>query len=144
MYREGPNGFNVPYGHYKQTPSILSITEFNYISDLIKNVVFSNSSFIDSITHVKAKDFVYLDPPYAPETSKSFVSYVADGFNIDQHNLLFNEIKKLGKIKFIMSNAKVELVTSQFTEYNCEDIIARRAINSKKPDSITTEVLVFN
>ena len=28
--------------------------------------------------------------------------------------------------------------------YNCDDIIARRAINSKKPGSKTTEVLIYN
>ena len=26
----------------------------------------------------------------------------------------------------------------------CENIIARRAINSKKPDSKTTEVIIYN
>jgi len=144
MYREGPNGYNVPYGHYKKTPTIISETDLNYISDLIKDVEFKQSSFIDSIKYIKKSDFAYFDPPYVPEKSTSFVKYVEDGFNLETHQLLFNEIKKLGNIKFVMSNAKVELVTNNFKEYNCEDIIARRAINSKKPDSTTTEVIIYN
>ena len=144
MYREGPNGYNVPYGHYKKTPTIISETDLNYISDLIKDVEFKQSSFIDSIKYIKKSDFVYFDPPYVPEKSTSFVKYVEDGFNLETHQLLFNEIKKLGNIKFVMSNAKVELVTNNFKEYNCEDIIARRAINSKKPGSTTTEVIIYN
>ena len=144
MYREGPNGYNVPYGHYKKTPTIISEMDLNYISDLIQDVEFKHSSFVDSIKHVKECDFVYLDPPYAPESANSFVGYVADGFNLETHKLLFSEIKKLGKIKFAMSNAKVDLVTENFKEYNCEDIIARRAINSKKPGSTTTEVIIYN
>tara|TARA_B100000900_G_scaffold277057_1_gene236904 strand:- start:819 stop:1943 length:1125 start_codon:yes stop_codon:yes gene_type:complete len=144
MYREGPNGYNVPYGHYKKTPTIISETDLNYISDLIKDVEFKNCSFTESIKNVKEGDFVYLDPPYAPETSNSFVGYVADGFNLETHKLLFNEIKKLKNIKFVMSNAKVDLVTDNFKEYNCDNIIARRAINSKKPGSSTTEVIIYN
>ena len=144
MYREGPNGYNVPYGHYKKTPTIISEADLNYISDLIKDVEFKHSGFSDSIKNVKEGDFVYLDPPYAPKNANSFVGYVAGGFNLETHKLLFSEIKKLGKIKFVMSNAKVELVTDNFKEYNCEDIIARRAINSKKPGSTTTEVIIHN
>jgi len=144
MYREGPNGYNVPYGHYKKTPTIISKEDLDYISDLIKEVEFKHSNFTDSIKNVKDEDFVYLDPPYAPENSKSFVGYVADGFDLEMHKLLFSEIKKLGKIKFVLSNAKVDLVMDSFKEYNCEDIVARRAINSKKPDSTTTEVIIYN
>jgi DNA adenine methylase len=144
MYREGPNGYNVPYGHYKKVPTIISETDINYISNLIKDVEFKNCSFIESIKEVKKEDFVYLDPPYAPETSKSFVGYVADGFNLETHKLLFSEIKKLGNIKFVMSNSKVDLVCDNFKEYNCDNIIARRAINSKKPESKTIEVIIYN
>ena len=144
MYREGPNGYNVPYGHYKTTPTIITLSDLNYISDLIKNVEFKHSSFTESIKEIKSNDFVYLDPPYAPENSKSFVKYVENGFNLDMHKLLFNEIKKLKNIKFVMSNAKVDLVIDNFKEYNCEDITARRAINSKKPGSTTTEVIIYN
>jgi DNA adenine methylase len=85
-----------------------------------------------------------LDPPYAPENPKSFVGYVADGFNLEAHKLLFDKIKKMKNIKFVMSNAKVKLVTDNFKEYNCDDIIARRSINSKKPGSTTTEVIIYN
>jgi len=144
MYREGPNGYNVPYGHYKKTPTIITETDLNYISNLIKDVEFIASDFSSSIKNIKKGDFVYLDPPYAPETEKSFVGYTADGFSLDTHNNLFNGIKKLDdKIKFVMSNAKVDLVTENFKDYNCEDIIARRAINSKKPGSTTTEVIIY-
>lgn len=40
MYREGPNGFNVPYGHYKQTPKAMLINEFNHISSMLQPVQF--------------------------------------------------------------------------------------------------------
>jgi len=144
MYREGPNGYNVPYGHYKETPTIISKTDLDYISDLIKDVEFKHNSFTDSIKNVNDGDFVYLDPPYVPENSKSFVGYNADGFNLETHELLFNEIKKLKNTKFAMSNAKVDMVTNSFKNYNCQEIIARRAINSKNPGSKTIEVLIYN
>lgn len=144
MYREGPNGYNVPYGHYKKTPTIITENDLKYISDLIRNVEFKAINFSESIKKIKKADFVYLDPPYAPENEKSFVGYLADGFDLETHKLLFDEIKKLENIKFVMSNAKVDLVTDNFKEYNCDDIIARRAINSKKPGSTTTEVLIYN
>jgi DNA adenine methylase len=146
MYREGPNGFNVPFGNYKTTPTVISKEDLNTISDLIKDVEFKQSSFTDSIKNPKEGDFVYLDPPYAPENEKSFVGYVNDGFNLDMHKCLFDEIKNLSKInvRFVMSNAKVDLVTECLKDFNSEDIIARRAINSKNPASTTTEVFIYN
>ncbi len=144
MYREGPNGYNVPYGHYKTKLNIITKIELDKISELIKNVEFKHCSFIDSIKNIKEQDFVYFDPPYAPENENSFVGYVADGFNLEYHKLLFSEIKKLNNVKFVMSNSKVQLVIDNFKEYKCEDILARRAINSKKPGSTTTEVIIYN
>ena len=144
LYREGPNGFNVPYGHYKKTPQMLSKDELNNISDLIKDVEFQCLDFNDSISRVNKDDFVYLDPPYAPETETSFVGYTKDGFNLESHINLFNKIKNKKHIKFVMSNAKVDLVMEYFNDYKCEDVIARRAINSKNPESTTIEVIIYN
>ena len=147
MHREGPNGFNVPFGHYKTTPNIITKKDLDCISELIKDVNFVCSDFNESIKNVKDGDFVYLDPPYVPEKNKSFVGYNADGFTLEHHNKLFSEIKKTiktYKIKFVMSNSKVELVVESFKEYNIKDVLARRAINSKNPGSKTTEVIIYN
>lgn len=146
MYREGPNGYNVPFGHYKTKLTIITKKDIDNISDLIKDVVFLQSDFSKSIQNLNKNDFVYLDPPYAPENAKSFVGYTSNGFNLEKHLQLFSEIKKLNekKIKFIMSNAKVELVTTNFKKYKSEDIIARRTINSKNPGSTTTEILIYS
>ena len=144
MYREGPNGFNVPYGHYKKTPTIITEHDLTFIRDLIKDVEFIQSDFSSSFQNLNTGDFVYLDPPYAPENDKSFVGYVADGFNLDMHTKLFDEITKMNDIHFVMSNAKVDLVTDYFKDYNCVDITARRAINSKNPGSTTTEVIIYS
>jgi len=146
VYREGPNGFNVPFGHYKKMPEIITKEKLDAISSLIKDVIFIGADFEDSIKNTTKGDFIYLDPPYAPETSNSFVGYTKDGFNIDMHKKLFKLTKELpnNQVKFAMSNAKVDLITENFKEYNMEDIPARRAINSKNPGASTMEVIIYN
>ena len=143
VYREGPNGFNVPYGHYKSTPIMVTLDELVKIQDLIKDVVFKWCDFRATFTQtVNEGDFIYADPPYAPESVTSFVGYTKDGFSLDDHRDLFN-LLKTSKVDFIMSNAKVHLVTSTFEGYEVKDVPARRAIHSKDPSSKTTEVLVY-
>lgn len=145
LYRIGPNGFNVPYGHYKTTPAIITEDELNKISELISDVHFICTDFTNSIPKAEPNDYLYLDPPYAPETEKSFVGYTADGFDLETHNNLFNLIKTLDEsIKFTLSNSKVDMVTEAFENYNQEDVNARRAINSRNPNSVTTEVIISN
>ena len=148
MYREGPNGYNIPYGHYKKTPKIITKMELDNISKLIQNVVFIHCDFKQSLETVSKGDFVYIDPPYAPKNKKSFVGYVADGFSLETHHSLFTIINDLHcqGIAFIMSNAKVELVINAFTngDLKKEDIVARRAIHSKNPGTTAMEILVYN
>lgn len=142
IYREGPNGFNVPFGNYKR-PSIFDEDHLRAVSELIRDVKFHHEPFNESLTRVTDGSFVYLDPPYAPETTSSFVSYTSDGFNIDQHNLLFDTCRSL-PARFTMSNADVKLVRDAFPEpqYLTCVISCRRSINSKKPGSKTNEVLI--
>jgi len=147
LYREGPHGFNVPFGNYKN-PTIFDASHIRAVSELIQDVIFSVSSFDESLSRPEAGDFVYLDPPYAPETEKSFVGYTADGFGIDDHIRLFKRCGTMNtnNIKLLMSNADVELVKCKFSspEYTTQIISCRRAINSKKPGGRTNEVLITN
>tara|TARA_B100000886_G_scaffold340296_2_gene309032 strand:+ start:2995 stop:3951 length:957 start_codon:yes stop_codon:yes gene_type:complete len=146
LYREGPNGFNVPYGHYKKTPTIISKKDLDEISNLIKDVEFLEMSFVKSILRATQGDFVYLDPPYVPVDVKSFVKYTADGFDLETHKKLFDEIVELNKkkIRFVLSNAKVDMVVNYFNEFNIEELVARRAIHSKNPNSTAVEVIITN
>lgn len=147
IYREGPHGFNVPFGNYKN-PTIIDEEHIRTISSLFTDVVFTVSPFTEALSHVGSGDFVYLDPPYAPTNNTSFVSYTSDGFGIDNHNQLFalcNDMKNKN-IKMLMSNAEVELVTNAFQcpSYITKIISCRRAINSKQPGARANEVLIAN
>ena len=143
LYREGPNGFNVPFGHYKVSPK-LERDELCNIGLLIKDVMFSVADYNTSMEKPVTGDFVYLDPPYAPETKNSFVGYTKSGFGLEQHIELFEKIKGLDK--FVMSNSCVSLVTEAFAtdEFHIHKIVARRAINSKNPEATTQEVIINN
>lgn len=142
IFRMGPNGFNVPYGHY-DNPEIINKLHIEEIHNLVQNVIFECCSFHISLTRVKPNDFVYLDPPYAKENNTSFVGYTIDGFNIDQHNNLFKLIHDLDT-KIMLSNADVALVRDNFTSYNITSILCKRSINSKNPESKAKEVIIKN
>lgn len=143
LYRTGPNGFNVPFGNYKN-PSIIDKDHLIAISNLLTNVKFHNLDFTQSLKLVNSGDFVYMDPPYAPENDTSFVAYTDAGFGIESHNELFKLSKELNKTNkyFIMSNADVKLVRDNFTGFKIESIECKRAINSKNPGAKTKEVII--
>jgi DNA adenine methylase len=142
VYRESKNGFNVPFGNYKN-PSIYDENHILQISELIKDVLFINKSFENVIDNVQENDFVYLDPPYYPENEKSFVDYNSAGFDEKIHKKLFQCILGL-KCKFVMSNSDVKFVREYFKNYKIETIVCKRSINSKNPSSKTNEIMVYN
>jgi DNA adenine methylase len=151
LYREGPNGYNVPFGHYKN-PEILNYEHLMDVSFLIKDVEFSIMDFNESLDYIISHDyektytsFVYLDPPYVPENSKSFTKYNESDFSLEKHKLLFDLCHKL-HISFIMSNSDVELVKESFNDvkYTIQRIECKRSINSKNPGAKAMEVIITN
>jgi len=148
VFRVGPNGFNVPYGHYNN-PEIINKEHLEEIHKLIQNVVFECSDFNVSLSNIEPNDFVYLDPPYAPETNTSFVGYTEKGFDIENHKKLFKLIHSFTEangIKIMLSNADVSLVRDNFRneKYNILSILCKRSINSKNPDAKAKEVIITN
>jgi DNA adenine methylase len=139
MYREGPSGFNVPFGHMKN-PGVYDEEHVREVSAAIQRVTFTCQSFEEALAVVKSGDFVYADPPYVPVTSTSFVGYTADGFPLTAHETLFAQLKKCGT--FLLSNADAPLVREAFNGYTIEEVSCRRAIHSKNPGTRAMEVLV--
>jgi DNA adenine methylase len=149
VFRVGPKGFNVPYGHYAN-PEIINREHLAEIHELIQPVIFEAMDFTESIVRMEPGDYAYLDPPYAPETAKSFVGYTENGFSAETHNQLFQLIHRITgerKVKKIMmSNADVDFVRSQFVApiYSVHSLVCKRCINSKAPDAKAREVIVKN
>lgn len=148
LYREGPRGFNVPYGNYKN-PCVADEAHLRAVSAAIQGVEFACQPFQAALQGVAPGDFVYLDPPYAPETDGSFVSYTANGFGADEHEALFGLCRGFAaaNVKMLMSNAEVKLVKDAFPAggmFETAVISCRRAIHSKEPDARTNEVLIRN
>ena len=144
VFRVGPNGFNVPYGHYNN-PEIVNKEHLDEIHQLIQGVEFECCDFTKSLASIETNDFIYLDPPYAPEKETSFVGYTENGFNIENHQNLFNILNSIN-LKWMLSNADVKLVRDNFTneKYKIESIVCKRSINSKNPDAKAKEVIIKN
>lgn len=150
LFRVGPNGFNVPYGNYKN-PQIMDKKHIILVHNLIKDVEFNVLDFENSIDIIQQNicenDFIYLDPPYAPETKNSFVKYTDKGFDLKNHKKLFtlcNELVSDFNLSILLSNANVSLVHEYFSNdlFNIEEILCKRSINSKNPGSKTLELLI--
>jgi len=147
VFRVGPHGFNVPYGNYN-FPEIINREHLQEIHELIQNVKFECLDFKHSLLSTQPNDFTYLDPPYAPETTTSFVKYTENGFNVENHKHLFQLIHQHTEEnkKILLSNSDVSLVRDNFCneKYNILSIMCKRAIHSKKPNAKAKEVIIKN
>ena len=148
VFRVGPNGFNVPFGHY-DNPEVIHKKHLDDVHDLIRDVRFEVSDFSESLPRAKEGDFVYLDPPYAPEKETSFVGYTLNGFGAEQHNALFGACRTHlteKNVKMMMSNSDVPLTREAFQSsvYTIKALSCKRSINSKKPGSKAKEIVVTN
>lgn len=140
LYRESKNGFNVPFGNYKN-PSFYDFEHLKNISNLLNKykVEFHNLDYKEFIKDVKTKDFIYLDPPYYD----TFTKYIKNDFNIEDQKELQTILSRL-PCKFVMSNSKNEFIDDLYKNYNKNVISCKRRINSKKPQSTEEEFLVYN
>ena len=138
LYREGPRGFNVPWGHYNK-PNIVDDSLIRQISNLIKNVVFRVLPFQESLRGpFTNQDFVYLDPPYV----NTFSGYTRRGFSSEDHACLFKTIKEVIP-RFLLSNSDCEQVRESFEGFTQISLECRRAIHSINPGTVARELLIF-
>ena len=133
IYRENSKGgFNVPFGKHDK-PTICDEKNLSSISKALSNTTITSQSFELAVKNAKKGDFIYFDPPYHPlNTTSSFTSYHASGFNADDQEKLrdvFTVLSKRG-CKVMLSNSDTELIRSLYSDYKIHTIYAGRSINS--------------
>lgn len=143
LYREGPRGFNVPFGHYTQVSSLESDLRRMHLLFNRCSVQFEHQDFREALKNASLGDFVYLDPPYIPQSDTSFTRYTARDFAYQDHIDVL-EWCASSPCSFVLSNSDVPLVREKLSplEFGYQEVSARRAIHCKQPSSRAQEVIV--
>ncbi|MGB3790376.1 MAG: DNA adenine methylase [Phormidesmis sp.] len=134
LYRVNSKGqFNAPFGRYTN-PTILDTDNLYACHAALQETVVEVADFYSVRRRVRANDFVYFDPPYAPlSATAKFTSYTKNGFDVDMQYALRNLCRALDKrsIRFMLSNSSAPLILDLYAEFNIEFVYATRSINSK-------------
>ena len=132
IYRvNSKNEFNVPFANLK-SPSICDESTLRLSSKTLQGVEILASSFEEVLKLPQEGDFVYMDPPYIPVSSTSFVDYCKNGFGMDRQEELagcFRDLTERG-VKCVLSNADVEWIRETYKDFNIFEVMAKRSINS--------------
>lgn len=134
------NGFNVPFGNYKN-PNICDEENLIAASTILQNAEIIAADFEESERYTSKHCFVYLDPPYRPiSTTASFTSYAKGDFSEEDQIRLANlceRIKKKGA-KFLLSNSdpknedpKDKFFDRHYQRFTIATVKATRMINCK-------------
>lgn len=134
LFRENSKGqFNVPFGRYKQV-QICAPNDLRAASFALRKVAVEVASFDDIEHDCAAGDFVYCDPPYAPQSrTASFTKYHGSGFTEREQERLADWVCRLGLrgVHVLVSNSAVPLTLRLYRDLHIEKVLARRAINSR-------------
>lgn len=80
LYRTNQAGrFNVPYGPPRSGRPLDEATVLA-AADLLRNALIVEGDFAKTLKHVRAGDFVYLDPPFAVDNRRIFREYLPHSF----------------------------------------------------------------
>ena len=143
LFRVNSQGlFNVPRGRYKN-PRICDEHNLRRTSEALSalEAVVDYAPFEAVLDVARPRDFVYLDPPYAPlSTTASFTSYTPDRFDAEAQRRLQEVVIRLAKRRchVVLSNSTAPEIAALY-DGNAEaeragmrahTVPARRAINS--------------
>ena len=137
--------FNVPFGRHKN-PRIVDEDRLRAAQVALARAEILHGDFANATQSLKAGEFVYFDPPYAPLSKTTpFTSYAAGGFGpSDQHRLAaeFERLKACG-VRGMLSNADTKGMRAMYKDWPVHIVSAPRPINSDPSKrGNTREILV--
>jgi len=151
IYRENSSGnFNVPVGRRASRFLPFNEEDFKYFSDLLANATLKEQGFMETLSHVKEGDFIYIDPPYIKLENNydSFRKYGKDIFSPEDLSALairLNELSKKNKI--LISNFDLDNVKDLFpgSQWNFKPVQQSSNISGTNSGrKKMEEVLIYN
>jgi len=136
LYRVNNKGeFNVPKG--RTTSGSVTICDEKVLkdcSDLLKDVELHCKPYDNALEDLNNDCFVYLDPPYLPQTDVSFTKYSKDGFSIEDHKILSTHCKDLSKkgVRFMMSNAENDYTYDIYGDFTIKPLTVYHSLGPDK------------
>jgi len=155
LYRVNSKGeFNSPAGDY-DNPTICDENNLLAVSKVLEIAEIKKADFKEIIKDLKAKSFIYFDPPYRPiSKTANFKSYSKHDFADNEQiqlAFLYKQLDKKGS-KLMLSNSDPKnndpsdnFFDEIYKDYNIMRIPARRMINSDSTKRGTiNEIIVTN
>lgn len=123
--------FNTPYGGDERE---IRLPPLKRLGQLLASVTLRSFDIIAATTlcPAGAGDFVYLDPPYAPETSQSFAQY-GSRFSFEEHLVLRDAAERwtgLGA-KVMISNSDTPFTRDIYRRWRVRSVRSTRSIGGK-------------
>ncbi len=148
LYRVNRAGqFNVPMGRY-QNPGLFDAEDLQRVSRALQRVELEVMDFRSVVQHARRGDFVYFDPPYLPVTRTAhFTRYTDQPFGEAQQCELAEVFRALDRqgCCVMLSNSWTPFILELYRDFNCIEVKAARAINSKAAGrGRVSEVVVVN
>lgn len=135
LYRVNKKGqFNAPFGHNEKVRVCDSLVILA-ASRVLKGIRLLEGDFESILlAYTQSGDFVYLDPPY-PSIGRfsDFKRYTKEFFVKEDHVRLAKVVEKLDRkgCKFILSNAKHQLILELYSRFRKINVEAPRYINCR-------------
>jgi len=135
LYRVNSRGeFNVPFGRYKK-PRILNAENTRAVSRVLRDTdaELRSADYRTSLSTCGKDDFVYLDPPYQPQSkTSSFTDYTPGGFSERDQEELAKEFARLVDrgCTVLLSNSETPLTSRLYQKFDVTSVIVNRPINS--------------
>ena len=129
------NRFNVPFAYHGR--QVFDASHVLKVSAALGNATLKIGDFGDVVQSAKGGDFVYFDPPYVTNRSKTgFSRYTAHQFDwLDQKRLADTAVKLADRgCSVVVSNANYEPIISLYADFS-PVVISRHSILAADPRS---------
>lgn len=130
IYRTNSDGkFNVPFAS-SRAGQFVARDEFVSAATLLQRAELRCWDFGTTLRHVKERDFVYLDPPFAVDSRRVFKEYGKRTFQLDDLQRLSLHLDKIANrgAGFVVSYADCKEARAIGQHWNCKRIRVRRNV----------------